>query len=96
MGIRGWQLPPKAPLPGRKGGSFHHLGRSSKGVRTLPARAKRMSVVEVESAVLGNSDAVFGGGDTHVPTGYNGPYPTAAKPTRVGSGMPLIIRRERC
>jgi hypothetical protein len=53
-------------------------------------------VVEVESAVLGNSDAVFGGGDMHVPTGYNGPYPTAAKPTRVGSGMPLIIRRERC
>jgi hypothetical protein len=41
--------------------------------------AKRMSMMEVESAVLGNSDAVFGGEVTFLPTGQAAPYPTATK-----------------
>jgi hypothetical protein len=56
----------------------------------LPIRAKRMSMVEVESAVLGNSDAAFGGGVTFLPTGQAAPYPTGAKKSSVGFGMRLI------
>ncbi len=51
MGIRDAAMRPKAPLSGRKGGSFHHSGRSSEGVRMLPVGAKRMSVMKVESVV---------------------------------------------
>src|SRR5262245_10863457 len=47
MGIRGWQLPPKAPLPGRKGGSFYVRKVSkSEGKLMLPDRAiKRLQTL---------------------------------------------------
>jgi hypothetical protein len=53
-------------------------------------------MMEVESAVLGNSDAVFGGGVTFLPTGQAAPYPTPRTRICVGCGMPLIIIRARC
>jgi hypothetical protein len=55
-----------------------------------------MSMMEVESAVLGNSDAVVGGGVTFLPTGQAAPYPTPRKHSRGGYGTPLIITAARC
>jgi hypothetical protein len=54
------------------------------------------SSLKVESHIHGNVNVWFGGGDTHVPHGYDGLYPTPGKVIRAGSGMPSIIRRERC
>ena len=46
--------------------------------------------MKVESRIHGNVNVWFGGGDTHVPLWYDGPYPTRRRRTNNGSGSPWM------
>ncbi len=63
--------------------------------RETPKLETSNSSLKVESHIHGNVNVWFGGGDTHVPSGYDGLYPTPGNRIRAGCGTPLMTARGR-